>query len=99
MMSTDPGIIKKIGNKLETNELWRSKSHEVMLKGLMAKFSQNQDLLKTLKETHPLQLVECSPADKIWANGLTLQDTLSGETPWKGTNALGKYLVTVRDSL
>ncbi len=56
-----------------------------MYKANIAKFSANQELKETLLATGDKMIVECSPYDKIWGNGLDIEDSLKRpiET-WKG---------------
>ena len=68
--------------------------------GLMAKFSQNEDLKQKLLATGDAYLVECAWSDKIWACGVGLYD--SGRTDagnWHGTNILGFTLMKVREHI
>jgi ribA/ribD-fused uncharacterized protein len=58
---------------------------DVMLRGLRAKFSQNEDLKKLLLETGDVVLHEDSPTDMVWGV--------------KGEDRLGKLLMQVRSEL
>ena len=64
---------------------------------LYAKFSQNLDLRSMIIKTGTKEIVECSPYDFIWGNGLDIVNTLN--TPkeqWQGKNRLGVCMMKVR---
>ena len=64
-----------------------------------AKFSQDENLKKMLKDTKELKLCEAS-RDKIWGIGLPLNDKdVKDEQSWIGKNILGKALERVRNSI
>ena len=44
---------------------------------LYAKFSQNLDLRTMIVKTGNKEIVECSPDDSIWGNGLDIVTTLN----------------------
>ena len=65
-------------------------------KGISAKFLQNPNLMKTLKDTGTKTLVECA-YDCLWGCGIPLHaDNCLNETEWNGDNLLGKILMKVR---
>ena len=89
---------KKAGGYIEN--VWNGIRQMIVLKGLMAKFSQNEDLKQELLETRDSWLVECAGQDKIWACGIHLDDEKRKDaTNWSGTNILGFALMEVRDRL
>lgn len=104
LQETNPAVIKRLGGPdgiPEYNEYtWNRCRQAVMREGLFEKFSQNQDLGKELLDTGDDVLAECSPTDRIWGIGLSLDDprALSMET-WRGRNLLGYTLMQVRDML
>ena len=98
----EPKEQKKLGRKVANfdEREWNKVADDIVFEGNLAKFSQNEDLKRLLLATGKKDIVECSPYDEIWGNGLNITDTLN--TPkdeWKGTNRLGKALMLVRDEL
>ena len=73
---------------------------DVVVKGNIAKFSQNEKPLDFLLSTDDKILVEASPKDTVWGIGL---DESSSEAiqplKWIGENLLGFALMEVRDIL
>ena len=69
-----------------------------MDQAVRAKFQNNPELLAYLKSTIPLTLVHANAHDKIWANGLAINDpdTLN-PAKWKGKNQLGDILMAIRN--
>ena len=80
--------------------VWAGMRQMVVLRGLMAKFSQNEDLKQKLLDTGDAYLVECAGSDKIWACGIRLNDDkrFNAEN-WTGDNILGFALMEVREML
>ena len=72
----------------------------IAFKGLMGKFSQNEDLKKRLLATGDSYLVECAYKDTVWACGIRLNETERFNiSKWRGQNLLGFTLMEVRDSI
>ena len=94
--------MKKLGRKVRDydDEVWKEKRFDVVVKGNIAKFSQNEKLLDFLLSTGDKILVEVSPKDTVWGIGL---DESSSEAiqprKWIGENLLGFALMEVRDIL
>lgn len=94
--------MKKLGRKAcdYDDEVWKEKRFDVVVKGNIAKFSQNEKLLDSLLSTGDKILVEASPKDTVWGIGL---DESSSEAiqplKWIGENLLGFALMEVRDIL
>ena len=100
--ASDPKIIKQLGREVKNFDpkIWNEHKFEVVKKGNLAKFGQNEELKDFLLSTGDKIIVEASPYDKIW--GIGLKDTTPGiENPanWKGENLLGFALMEVRDIL
>jgi hypothetical protein len=74
------------------------KKFEAVIKGNIAKFSQNEKLKEFLLNTQEKILVEASPYDKIWGIGMDENDKdILDPSKWKGENLLGKALMKVRE--
>ena len=72
----------------------------IVYEGLVAKFSQNEELKKRLLETGNDILAECAVKDRIWGIGLSMTDSDRHDmSKWKGQNLLGYALMMVRNKL
>jgi predicted NAD-dependent protein-ADP-ribosyltransferase YbiA (DUF1768 family) len=68
----------------------------------LAKFGQNQHLLKFLLSTGDAVLVEASPFDKMWGIGIAVSDPrVSDPDPmqWCGKSLISFVLMDVREDL
>ena len=104
MNETDPSKHKKYGRMVKNynDNIWNAKRKDVVLKGNMAKFSQNEDLKKFLlsPEFEGKDFVEGSPFDGVWGVKMDYQNPdIDNEENWQGQNLLGKVLGEVRDRL
>jgi ribA/ribD-fused uncharacterized protein len=80
--------------------VWAGRRQLVAVRGLLAKFSQNEDLKKKLLDTGDAWLVECAYSDTIWACGIRLnEDERFDVSKWRGQNILGFALMEVRSIL
>ena len=94
--------MKKLGRKVKNYDdaVWKNVRFDVVVKGNLAKFSQNENLLNFLISTDDKVLVEASPKDEVWGIGLDEHSSeASSPWKWKGTNLLGFALMEVRDKL
>ena len=94
--------IKKLGRKVKyyDDAVGKSVKFDVVVKGNLAKFSQNKKLRNFLINTDDKVLVEASPKDEVWGIGLDEHSSeASCPRKWKGTNMLGFALMEVRDKL
>ena len=94
--------MKKLGRKVKNYDdaVWKSVRFDVVVKGKLAKFSQNEKLRNFLISTDDKVLVEASPKDEVWGIGLDEHSSeASSPWKWKGTNLLGFALMEVRDKL
>lgn len=97
-----PAKAQILGRKVRNynGEIWRANNFEIVAQGNFHKFSQHEDLKSYLLNTGNKVLVEASPLDKIWGNGLA-EDAPTIENPhtWTGQNLLGFALMEARDRL
>lgn len=85
----DPLKAKRLGRRIDLRDDWNEIRDEVMYNVCMAKFSQNDDLRKSLIDTGDATLIEGNPwNDRYW-----------GMCKGKGKNKLGKILMKIRDEL
>lgn len=93
---------QKIGRTAKgyITSVWSGMRQTVAIRGLMAKFSQNEELKKKLLDTGDAYLVECTGSEKVWACGIRLNDDdCFYSDRWTGSNILGFALMEVRDRL
>ncbi|MEM7595263.1 MAG: NADAR family protein [Cyanobacteria bacterium P01_A01_bin.83] len=98
----NPGEAKKLGRLVRgfDQEIWSQHRSQIVIRGNLAKFEQNEALGKFLVSTGKHILVEASPKDRIWGIGID-ENNLDVANPyrWKGQNLLGFALVEVRNIL
>ncbi|WP_394835811.1 NADAR family protein [Pendulispora rubella] len=97
-----PGAVKAIGRTVRNydDDVWASARVDAVVRGNLAKFGQNPDLVRFLLGTKKRILVEASPRDCIWGIGLG-KDNPAARDPsrWRGQNLLGFALMEVRERL
>ena len=72
----------------------------IVYEGLLAKFSQNEELKARLLATGNALLAECAMRDRIWGIGLSMTDPRRfDKSAWRGQNFMGYSLMLVRDKL
>ncbi|KAH3745880.1 NADAR family protein [Pelomyxa schiedti] len=97
----DPRKIKSLGRKVQNfdDAVWDANKHDILYRGLMAKFSQNQQLKNRLLATDKI-LVEASPVDRIYGIGMAADHPdIHYRSRWRGQNLLGNTLMEVRQAL
>lgn len=102
LKTKSPTRHKQLGRKVKNfdDKIWNKNCQNIVYTGLKAKFSQNDELLKKLKETDGTTLVEASPYDKIWGIGMKMTDKRAqNRSTWLGKNLLGELLTKVREDL
>ena len=102
LQTDDVALVKRLGREVAnySESYWNGIRQIVVYQGLLAKFSQNPDLLVKLKQTGNAILAECAVHDRIWATGLSIQDPdRFVPSTWKGKNLLGYSLMMVREYL
>lgn len=92
--------MKKLGRKVRgyDDHIWKDKRFDVVVKGNVAKFSQNEKLRNFLISTGDKIIVEASPKDNVWGIGLdeSSPDAIRPRN-WQGENLLGFALMEARD--
>lgn len=102
LATEDVAEIKAFGRLVSgyDESLWNGVRQIVVYEGLLAKFSQNPDLMEQLKYTGSAVLAECAVKDRIWGIGLSMHDPDRLErAKWRGQNLLGYALMMVREKL
>lgn len=100
--TTDVSRIKALGRQVSkyNDTHWNGVRQIIIYKGLLEKFSQNEDLKKRLLNTGNDILAECAVQDKIWGIGLSMKDVNRWDMEkWRGQNLLGFALMLVREDL
>lgn len=98
----EPKKIKDLGRKVKNynDKKWEAFRQDIVKRGNLAKFGQNQRLKQYLLSTGEKVLVEASPYDQIWGIGLSAQSVEAKDpNQWLGTNYLGFALEWVREQL
>lgn len=102
LRTEDVACIKKLGRSVSgyDENYWNGVRQIIVYEGLYAKFFQNDDLKKQLKETGEAVLAECAVKDRIWGIGLSMKDpSRFDRKKWNGQNLLGYALMMVREKL
>lgn len=98
----DVAAIKALGREVSNydDHVWNGVRQITVYEGLLAKFSQNDDLKKKLTSTGNAILAECAVRDRIWGIGLSMHDPRRmNPKQWNGKNLLGYTLMMVRDKV
>jgi ribA/ribD-fused uncharacterized protein len=102
IQSGTPKEAKALGRQVKgfVSNVWDETCYQIVVIGNEHKFSQNPVLKDFLLSTGDKIIVEASPVDAIWGNGLP-QDHHNAKNPeyWRGKNMLGFALMQVRDIL
>lgn len=102
MSSNDPKEMKALGRKVKNfnAEIWDKNCVDIVTRGNVLKFSQNEKLKQYLLDTKDKILVEASPYDAIWGIKMSRDNPdVLDPNKWQGTNFLGFALVEVRETL
>lgn len=94
-----PKAQKELGRQVNgfNDELWVPSRYQIVLKGTLAKYRQNQHLKELLLATGDAPFVECSPYDGIWGIALGAKDPdATNPLKWKGANLLGRAIDEAR---
>lgn len=103
MSTNDPSKIKELASAKcfhdfnEIRDAWTKYSYTIVKRGCRAKFIQNPKLMAKLLLTDKALLVECSRTDKLWGNGISINDpSWHDVSAWKGDNKMGRILMELR---
>jgi len=102
LATSSPKEAKALGRKVQGDDWsrWDAIKFDTVVRGNIAKFTQNAALGEWLASTHPQVIVEASPSDVIWGVGLAADDLRAGDpSQWRGENLLGFALMKVRAKL
>ena len=102
LKTEDVAEIKQLGRAVKKYDenVWNGMRQLIVYEGLMAKFSQNENLRNHLKDTKDAILAECAVKDRIWGIGLSMTDPdRLDKDKWRGQNLLGYTLMMVRSKL
>lgn len=102
LATDDVAKIKALGRAVSNYEesLWNGIRQIVVYEGLIAKFSQNEDLKEQFKATGNAVLAECAVKDRIWGIGWSMKDAdRFNKSKWNGQNLFGYTLMMVRERL
>jgi ribA/ribD-fused uncharacterized protein len=97
----NPMSTKMLGRSVKNFDpkIWDQHKIQIVTDACLAKYSQNKDMLRHLIITKG-EIVESSLRDKVWGNGLSIDDpNRFDSSKWKGQNLLGKVLTNVRETL
>ena len=100
--SDHPFEAKTLGRRVRNFDepRWNEARFNVVVRGSIAKFSQNPKLQAFLIETGDEILAETSPTDCIWGTGCREDEPIAMQPDrWPGQNLLGFALMQARDCL
>lgn len=99
LATNDPETQQTIGRNAKgfIQNVWLGTRQIIAMRGLYAKFTQNDDLKEKLLSTGNAVLVECAQSDRNWACGISLKsEDRFYANRWLGENNLGFALMEVR---
>lgn len=102
LSSKEQGDIKALGRRIKNfkEELLNEEKFNIVKRGNLAKFSQDENLKEFLLSTKGKILVEASPYDCVWGIGRGVnEEGIEDPKTWRGENLLGFALMEVRDTL
>ncbi|GAA2743608.1 NADAR family protein [Kitasatospora cinereorecta] len=97
-----PAEAKKLGRLVRGFEetRWVAERLDLVVRGNVAKFGQDEALREYLLGTANRVLVEASPLDRVWGIGLAADnDRATRPAEWRGLNLLGFALMEARARL
>ena len=99
LTAPDPKTAKQLGRSVKNfnSDVWSSSCFDIVVRGNVAKFGQNEEILHFLQATGNDVMVEAAANDSIWGIGLSVRDA-NAHSPehWRGQNLLGFALNATR---
>lgn len=102
LATDDVAHIKELGRMVSRykNHVWNGMRQIIVYEGLLAKFTQNEELKRALLNTGDAVLAEAAMYDLIWGIGLSMKDPRRLDPrEWKGQNLMGYALMLVRERI
>lgn len=99
MRSPSPRDQKALGRGVYgfDRETWMRECIDIMVPGLVSKFTQSPKALQEIINSGDRIIVEASPTDRIWGIGMKQNDEgVEDQSNWKGLNLLGTCLMKSR---
>jgi ribA/ribD-fused uncharacterized protein len=97
-----PNEATQIGRRIKgfNEKIWIEHCSNILIRGNLAKFAQNELLKEFILSTKNLVIAEANPEEQILGIGLTA-DNPDAKNPykWRGLNLLGFALMEVRERL
>jgi hypothetical protein len=97
-----PKRCKELGRKVKNFDqaVWEANARDIVYRGNLAKFEQDDDLQAFLLATGDKHLVEGAWYDAVWGVKLAWNDPkIVDPANWQGTNWLGEALMKVREEI
>lgn len=102
ILADSPKEVKALGRTIQNfdESKWNENKFLIVTIGNIHKFNQNKKFKEFLLKSNDSIIVEASPVDAIWGNGMA-EDHNDAKNPkaWRGENLLGFALMEVRDVL
>jgi len=95
-------VLAPLGRRVSgfDEQRWAAERFGLVVRGNVAKFSQNAELAEFLLGTGDRVLIEAAPVDTVWGTGLAANDERAPSPDlWPGLNLLGFALMEVRGRL
>ncbi len=102
VVAPQPSMAKRLGRRVQgfVESVWQHECFDIVVRGNLAKFSQNPEMGAFLKSTHHRIIVEASPVDRVWGIGMARDhEHIEDPNKWRGRNLLGFALMAVRAKL
>lgn len=99
---SNPRTLKSLGRKVPNfdQKVWEKHRLDIVRRGNLMKFWQDEELRKKLLSTGEREIVEASPMDRIWGVGFAAENAEKwrGSGKW-GMNLLGMACMDVREKI